>query len=274
MDFMITKRGLEKEIKEIHQNYPKQALANSRVITFCSEILDDYRKKIRAVPFADTIAEIKFFKEQKQIPLVYLIYYSNLQSFLLKAPKVGKKQRRRFINTEIDKLNAFFISKEDFVHYIALEQTYMDSYYFTRGSEKMFHSLDAIHYCRDTEFNTPGDLLHGEIKAYQRYLIFLQDQLKTTEELYGQFSEKQMTLHWRLSKVDLIELIYAIYYSGAIHPENLSLKDFMVGVQKLTGIQLEDYPHTFLRLRGRKQPLKFLNIMQENLLKRMNELNA
>lgn len=274
MDSTITTQALEKEIGKIHQNFPKETMANSRIIALCSKILDGYRKKIREVGFPDITAEIKFFKQQKQVPLISLIYYSNLQSFCLEAPEIGEKQRREFIHTKIDKINTFFLSNRDFARYIALEQTYMDSYYFTRGTEKLCHSLDEVHYCRDAEFHTPGDLLYGELKAYQRYLLFLQGQLKLLDQPNGQFSEKQMTVDWRMSKVDIIELIYAIYYSGAIHPENLSLKDFIAGAQRLTGIPLDDYPHTFLRLRSRNQPLKFLNIMQENLLKRMDELNG
>ena len=82
-----------------------------------------------------------------------------------------------------------------------------------------------------------------------------------------------LRLQWTSSKVALTELIYALYHSGTINHGKISLKELVATLEKIMDIELGDYHHTFLRLRARAEPVKFIEKLRNDLFERMQELN-
>ena len=272
MGFIFSKEEFEKELEEIGRKFPKKVLCYTWKIEFCREVLENYRKEIQLNDFPNLEAEVIFFKEQKQIPQANLIYFLHLQAYEVELQGIGEFLKSNFITTKIEESSSFLSSNLDLVQYMELEQSHLDEYYFTRRfSTQSFSSRRS--YFRDPTFSTSHDLLLSEINAYQRYLSFLQSELRRQQQpLSASFEEPK--LQWTSPKVDLTELIYALHQSGSINNGSASLKDLVSGMERLMGIELGDYHHTFLRLRERSKPVKFLDKLREHLNERMQDLDA
>ena len=176
MDLILTKAELEDEIQKIVQTPQKRIVIYNQVIGFCQKILENYRRGIRQEIFGEVSSEIRFFKDYKQHPQSYLIFYHNLLRYELELSNQEQGSRRKYILRKIEEINDFFLSQIDFIQYLELDQDHLDAFYFTRKfNDKKFHSIRI--YDRDPEFSTSHDLLLSEIKAQKLFLLFLQSKL-------------------------------------------------------------------------------------------------
>ena len=272
MDFILTKSELEGAIQKIEETPQKRIVICNQVIGFCQKILEDYRKGIRLEIFEEVSSEIRFFKDHKQHPQSYLIFYYNLLRYELEFPNQEEGSRRKYILRKIEEINEFFLSQIDFIQYLELEQDYMDEFYFTRKfNDKNFHSIRI--YDRDPEFSTSHDLLLSELKAQKLFLLFLQSKLMEMNHPSEKVVEEGPRFQWTSSKVALTELIYALYHSGTINNGKISLKELVEKLENIMEIELGDYHHTFLRLRARTEPVKFIEKLRNDLFERMQELD-
>jgi hypothetical protein len=105
-------------------------------------------------------------------------------------------------------------------------------------------------------------------------IVYLERKL---EELSGKFTLNNTllntNLNWTASKVDLVELIYALQQSGAINGGNIDVKELAIGFGKMLNIDIEDNLYrAYLDIKSRKTvQTKFLNTITENLNKKISE---
>ncbi|MHA6280817.1 RteC domain-containing protein [Salinimicrobium sp. CAU 1759] len=273
MEEVLIKEDFEKKIREIEQSGQKKMMIYIEIITFCQHVLELYRKGIREKGFSDTSAEIRFFKEQKQLPAAIMVYYFHLQAFEMEYSRVGEALQRKFLVKKIDDINSFYLANLDFIQYVELDHNYLDEFYFTRKfQDKNLPSKNTFYY-RDPDFSTSHDLIFSEIKAYQLLLVFLQSRLRDLDVLPAKNLQKESGLQWTASKVALTELIYALHQSGAINGGSCSLKDLIKAFEDFFSTDTGDYHHTFLRLRERNNPVKFIDRLKSQLLDKMQDLD-
>ncbi|MCM4156144.1 MULTISPECIES: RteC domain-containing protein [Christiangramia] len=273
MDFLITEDELKNEIQEIEQTFLNKNAAYFEIINYCRKVLETYRKEIYLNGFPDTPSEIQFFKKQKTIPLTYQIYYENLLSIELEISSIDESSQSKFISKKIQKINSFLTGHKNFLRYIALDQEYMDEIYFTRKYFHKDHIVNYSHYERDPLFSCSHDLLLSELNARNFLLKYLNNKFRVKESASIAY-EEPIKINWTSSKVALTELIYALQVSGSINNGNTTLKELVDIFETLTGLDLGDYHHTFLRLRSRSEPLKFIDKMRNSMLEYMEELDA
>ena len=267
MDAIITEQDLEYEIRKMEETQAKRALFLNEVIGLCSEILHKYRAKIIQIGFEDKKSEIRFFKEEKQVPLCYLIFYSMLQSFELRASHKYTEGFRALVDKRIVKINRFLLKHQDFVHYMELEQTHLDEFYFTRKYSATSVFMTSKCFLMDSEFNTPYDLLLGKLKANKMLLAYLMN--RTDQTII-----KNEVLEWTSSKVALTELVFALFHAGVFMHGKASINEIVQWVENSTGCNLGDYHHTSSRFRNRSNPTKFLDELKRRLLIWMHSLDA
>jgi len=79
-------------------------------------------------------------------------------------------------------------------------------------------------------------------------------------------------LNWTSSKTALIELIYAMHAQGVFDHGNTDIKVITKKFEKMFNVDLGDFYHTYLELRGRKiNRTKFIDTLRESLVKKMDE---
>lgn len=267
MEAIITEQDLEYEIRKIENTHIKRALFLNESVQLCRRILHEYRAKIIQGGFEDKNSEIRFFKEEKQVPLSYLIFYSMLQSFELKAPQKHTKGYRAFVDKRVVKINRILLKHQDFVHYMELEQTHLDHYYFTRKYNGTNVSTTSRCFLIDPEFNTSFDLVLGKLKANKMLLAYLMD--KTDRYII-----KNKVLEWTSSKIYLTELVFALFHAGVFNHGKASINEIVQWVENSTGCDLGDYHHTSVRFRNRSNPTKFMDELKRKLLIWVHSLDA
>ncbi|WP_307810536.1 RteC domain-containing protein [Gelidibacter salicanalis] len=136
----------------------------------------------------------------------------------------------------------------------------------------------------DDQFATSQDSSVAMIMAYDMLIVYLQQEIEKLESNnnYNQNSMKQSSskLFWTGNKTELIELIYALHSSGAIHSGTADIKELacrtiVLNFNHLGFKTIEDYGNTksfcFDDL-GIESPGRFygkdLNVMGELLLSR------
>lgn len=251
MDVILTKSEFEGEIQKIAQIPQKRVVMCTQVIGFCQKILEDYRRGIRLEIFGEITSEIQFFKEHKQHPQSYLIFYHKLLRYELALPNQDEGTRRKYLLQEIEEINDFFLSQIDFIQYLELEQVYMDEFYFTRKfNDKKFHSNRI--YDRDPQFSTFHDLLLSELKAQKLFLLFLQSKLQEMDHPNERSTGASLGLLWTGSKTGLIELIYALYSDSAINNGTVELSIITSSFEEFFNVKLDNVYKTYFEIKTRK----------------------
>ena len=89
--------GLEKDLSELRQSdFDIKELAHLSTIK-CRDLLRTFKKEVLKNGFSSRKEEILFFKTVKQIPMVPLIYFSEIHSFEIQFPKANRKAQQKFI---------------------------------------------------------------------------------------------------------------------------------------------------------------------------------
>ena len=269
---LVAKDKILEVFRKIKEESSNSLQGYSGKIAYCQEILELYQQELRNYVFPNPESEIHFFKEVKQIPQAYHIYYCTLLEFEFEYGRASELVLEEAILAKMRKINSFIRTHLAFVKYIELNQTHLDHQYFTRQtSYHDFHSAQP--YYRDPKFSTSHDLLLSEIIACGYLITFLQSRLrnKTTGNSLGRDGAKG--LQWTAPNVDLVELGYALHTTGAINHGNISLKKFMESLGEFLRVDLADHKHAFLRLRQRKKPYKFLDKLKRSLDQRSADLD-
>ncbi|MBZ9632216.1 RteC domain-containing protein [Salegentibacter sp. LM13S] len=261
-----------KEISKIEESSPSRLIAFNRIIKYSREVLETYRNNIRVLKFKSISEEVQFFKEEKQIPLSQLIYYTNLRALELESTS-SIKFRMKYLSRKIKKINKFFQRNREFQLYIDLEQTNMDKFYFTRKFQNEVAHYDTSLYW-DPEFNTSHDILLAYLRAYKRLLPLLQRQMELLDQPQSEFISKH-DLHWTASKVDLIELIYALHFSGAINNGAGNIIDIVSLFEEIFSQKFDNSYKKFSEIKGRKgRRTKFLDLITWHLEQKLNQGDA
>ncbi|WP_170063994.1 RteC domain-containing protein [Jejuia pallidilutea] len=242
----------------------------NEAIVLSRKLLSEFRKEISTNGFKSITEEITFFKNYKQIPFSYLIYYSKIYAFESEFSKVPKVQRQSSIDKFRNKAYQFLMRHIDFVNYIEQGQTHLDIPYFTRGQSvqiMMMHTDDNFY---DLDFNTSHDHLLAKVLASKRFIDYLENRL----HVYPTLCQKS-TLQWTSSKVALTELIYALYHSNTINYGNTDIKEIADVMQKLFNCELGDFYKVYSEIRNRKKSkTKFLDELSMQLIHAMDKIDS
>ncbi len=78
---------------------------------------------------------------------------------------------------------------------------------------------------------------------------------------------------WTGDQVNLVELIYGLYYTGQINHGNVEVKEIQEAVEQLFSVKIKAGYHVFGNIRRRKSlsPTAFLDKMRDSIQKRVDE---
>ncbi len=244
-----------------------------RNIILCSNVLLKLKKEIIKTKFSSVDKEIDFFKSVKPSVLSKLIYYKEIYTIEVHLPRVQKENQKKFINRYLDQYEYFFSRHIDFGQYINMNYTHFDTYYFTRKTNDPLPISNTYFPLDDPEFNTPGDNLLAQFKAYGQVVLYLKKKLTSiNNENNPKPVVTKQNLQWTGRKIELIELIYALHASGVIKGQKNGIKELADVCENLFDIDLGNYYRKFLEIRSRKiERTKFLDSLKSNFIQRMKE---
>jgi len=155
----------------------------------------------------------------------------------------------------------------------------MDTRLFVRGkcTELPFHYSASL-IDTDTRFTTHYDYILARFQANERLREYLLTEIAKLKDGYPVLQPpcNRTGLRWTGSKVHLTELAYALAASGQINSGTVGVQEVTGRLEELFGVKLGGVYRTYQEIRQRKRDsrTKFLDLMKENLLRRMDELDG
>ena len=271
---LATEHFLE-ELSEIEIS--KRPILNiaDQCIQLCQTTLSYFKKIILQAGFKSVNDEIEFFKNIKQIPLVPLIYYSEIHSFEIQFPKVDLKSQLKFIKKKSHKVNRFFLYNLDFERYIESGQTHFDKEFFTRDYLYGYRITLSKFYFQDPDFCTARDMLLGKYHAFKSLTKYLRDKQNILQNAINE-SESSLPkiekMHWPFSNTDYVELVYALHAKGLGAYNNISIIKVSDYLSQIFDVELKDIYKTFQDIKSRKKSRTiFLDELTTSLLTEMDK---
>ncbi|SEA25647.1 RteC protein [Flavobacterium gillisiae] len=266
---------LEQQLKMIHlqtENPIQSAEQAMKTSVAALEKLKTFFIKYKSLNKKE---EIEFFRNIKPKFASKLIYYNEIYTIETNKPLGSHKTIAKHYNSELLKLKVFFKQNQEFYRYCRTANNCLDHKYFIREKYDLKLMMDSVYFQIDNRFATSHDYKMARILANDEIKIFLEEQLvklgrKSIETQASSLLSQD--LKWTGSKVDLIELIYALHSEGVFNNRATGLKEVTTFFETAFNIDLGQFNRVFLEIRNRKsERTKFLNTLKNKLIIRMDD---
>jgi hypothetical protein len=129
-------------------------------------------------------------------------------------------------------------------------------------------------YYQFPEFSTSQDMLWAKVKAMYRFIHYIREALKKLNvddaEIFEEKNHK--VLVWTATKTALIELIYALYSSGALNHGAIDINSIASSFEDFFNIRLDNVYKTYNEIKERKSSrTKFLEELMMSLQCKINK---
>ena len=260
---------LDDRINELTYEPSNSLISYENAIILVLQKLEEIKKYIKKNGFKDDEEEILFFKQLKPQLVSKLIYFNAIYKIETKRPRGGDKIIKKYLNVELSKIKRYFDANLEFYKYYRTNSTHLDYKFFLRGKHDIKLSLDTYYFEADHNFATSHDYKVAKIIANDLIQVYLEDQLSNNNQ---RKLLETPPLNWTGSKTSLIELIYSLHSQGSIDNGNADIKIIAKTFENIFNIDLGDFYHSYLELKGRKiNRTKFLDSLRDALIKRMDE---
>lgn len=262
---------LEKNLISINPESSNGLNSVNQAIILCRNQLLEFKTLVSKNGFSTSFEEILFFKHTKQYSLQNLIYYFEIKSFEIQFPKGDIELQKKYIFKKLSKINKFFLRNLDFEQYVQQDKKYLDDRYFTRTYFNDFNITYSNYYFRDPDFSTSHDLLLAKVKAYNKFIDYLETRLTSIGSTKKRQKNKEFKpLNWTGSKVDLTELGYALKYHGSVNNGNSSVNEIIQQLEQVFNFSSGDPYKNYSEMRMRKKSrTKFLDELAIGLQTKM-----
>lgn len=249
--YSIVKKEQEISLESVHvidESY--------RMILFLQDLLSGMKKQVLEHHFTESNEEIEFFRIIKPQILGKLIYYNKVYRIETSCPVNGGKMYYKYFSGELQHLKNEYkehICNSDFYRYYRSGRTDRDHDFFKLGRINLNTGLNSFIFEVDTQFSTYYDYKVSRIIADEllyNYLIIKTNPVDKPDMVL-QNAESTKDILWTESKNALIELIYALYVSGAISHGKTGIRKISSLFQIVFRIQLGDIHHAFHRMKER-----------------------
>ncbi|AIM38363.1 tetracycline regulation of excision, RteC [Sphingobacterium sp. ML3W] len=257
------KYSLQNIILEIHNKEEKILSQSKRLIDeayemtlYLQDLLFSVKKLIIEEGFKDDVEEMHFFRTIKPQILGKLIYYNKIYRIETSCPVSNGKMYYSYFSTQLANLKRDYseqVFNSDFYRYYRSGRTDRDEIYFKRGNINYHDGLNSIVFEIDSSFSTFYDYKVARIISNELLYTYLLTKINPDEnpDVILQNSESTKDIFWTDSKNALIELVYALYASGAISHGKIGIRKISLIFQILFRIPLGDLHHAFHRMKTR-----------------------
>ncbi len=259
----MMKYSLQNIILEIHNKEVKILSQNKRLIDeayemtlYLQDLLFTVKKYVIEEGFKNDEEEIYFFHTIKPKILGKLIYYNKVYRIETGCPVNNGKIYHTYFASRLQELKkeyAEHICNSDFYRYYRSGRSDKDEVYFRLGNINYHDGLNSFVFEIDSQFSTFYDYKVARIIANELLYNYLLTKINPDEnpDVILQNSESTKDVFWTDSKNALIELVYALYASGAISHGKIGIRKISLLFQILFRVPLGDLHHAFHRMKTR-----------------------
>ncbi|MBS1501571.1 MAG: RteC domain-containing protein [Bacteroidetes bacterium] len=244
----------------------------SLALTTVRKYLDLLRVRIEETGFASVEEEIGFFKLEKPRFYRWLIYYQECFVIDTQVPQEPGEVRTEYYREQLRYLAHFLRQHEFQYQYYRLGATELDRVYFVRGVRAELVLVPALPDV-DPVFGTLQDYLFAKFMAYELVQGYLLAKLKDSALLPVDGLKDGTELRWTGDKINLVEVIYALYFTGQLNNGNADLSLIIQFMEQHLQIDLSRAYRDFIDIRNRKvsSPTRFIEQMRESIHKRIDD---
>lgn len=243
-------------------------------VQLCLDAIGLLKKELKKAKFSTELVEIFFFKELKPKVVSWLIYHLEVYKLEMNRPTGSLKIKRKYLQIQLNKLKNFFDENLDFYRYYRTGSTYLDHKFFVRGKNDIRLQLPAHIFESNDLLCTSHDNLISKILAYDLLQVYLENELSKLD-FHSVAKEvgisRKGQLQWTGNKAALIELMYALYESRSFNNGQTDIKAMAAYFEQIFDIELGHYYRTYLELKTRQNPTRFLDTLIDALNRRMDE---
>jgi hypothetical protein len=256
MDLLEFTTTQEQLIKEAVSAGPVDLPTVGQAIVTIRSILRDMQQFVARYIFKDIEEEIYFFKTVKPAMLSSFLYHKKIFTLLLFDSYSDRERKLENYYNVLKKFELFASRNRAFYEYCVSGNTNMDHIYFRRAT----YTPEGI----DDKFSTLYDRKLAKILAHQTIRDFIRQAISRLESDTSPAALPH--LQWTVSKVSLVELMYALHACGVFNHGNVDLKQIAVAFEAMFGIHLDNYAKVFAEVKMRKNGNTiFIDQMKERL---------
>ncbi|CAN1528155.1 Tetracycline regulation of excision, RteC [Flavobacteriaceae bacterium] len=249
--YSILKKEQEISLESVHvidESY--------RMTKFLQDLLSGMKNYVLEHHFTDENEEIEFFRIIKPQILGKLIYYNKVYRIETSCPVNSGKMYYKYFSSELQQLKQEYkehICNSDFYRYYRSGRTDRDHDFFKLGKINLNTGLNSFIFEVDIQFSTYYDYKVSRIIANELLYNYLIIKINPVDKpgMVLQNAESTKDIFWTESKNALIELIYALYVSGAISNGKTGIRKISSVFQIVFRTQLGDIHHAFHRMKDR-----------------------
>lgn len=251
-------------LKEIKKKEPPKDYCK-KVIFYLENCKIEINEWLRNHNFPTEEEEIFFFKCIKPKLTSKIIYYRIIQTIELKLPTSNKAQSKYYEKVLI-KYSQIPNNLKSFNLYIRNEATHRDLEYFLRKNNVSDIDNQHLFAFLDERTTTKMELALAELIAKEKVIKYIESKLAEMETNSNSIKPVS-NLKWTGTKIEIIELIYAIHHLKVINNGNTDIKEVSSAMEKLFNIELNPHLYgTYQDIKKRKTgQTKFLNNLSECL---------
>jgi hypothetical protein len=239
-------------------------------LKLAKEVLNNLRVHIRNNKFKDDSDEIHFFKNIKPHIHADFIFYNSQLKFEINKPNTTNSILKNYLKNELKKLEFKKRKNLDFYRYYKQKNDFLDHIYFLRENKQLEIFDTELEIYLATDFYTSHDTLAAQVIAYDVLTNFYKQEINKLKSVSsGKFDDtnkiNKNPLNWTASKIDLIELVYALKVSGAINTGNINTKELVSIFSSLFNVEVSNYYKTYSEIKNRStERTKFLKKLAED----------
>lgn len=272
--YQLTLRKLNEEINKLNVKELNSCSYCKLMIGLYLKSLNELKVLVIKEGFSCEEDEIHFFKFIKPQVASNLIYFHSRLRIDLEKPIYKDFQKEYFLEV-LTEINNYLKLNKALVRYYRNKSSNLDDLFFLRKNCSLFELEENAIVFLDNNFSTLHDHTISKIIAYEYLINWIESgfnnssQNEVMEKPAKYQNEKQ--IFWSGSKVALVELIYALYYSRMINNGKVGIKDIIKFFENGLHVELSDYYHTFLDVKNRKiNRTKFLDQLKQSLVEKMD----
>ncbi|GGP06729.1 hypothetical protein GCM10010992_27770 [Cloacibacterium rupense] len=232
--------------------------------------IDDCIRKVKEMivshQFNEMALEIYFFKKLKPHLISKFIYYSKILDIESNKPKAGLKAEKKYYESTLGLLKKFHQQNADFYNYYRRNATYLDHQYFVRYRQDLKGRYHILLHNFDEHFTTLKDDLVAQIIANDLFEKYLLNAIYSIGDNIVLENKNKSNLQWTSTKVNLVELIYALHHTNCFNGGNIELSEVIRHAEKSLQINLSGFHKTIGEIKIRKKErARFLQLLLDNL---------
>ncbi|MBZ4187735.1 RteC domain-containing protein [Niabella beijingensis] len=225
-----------------------------KMISYLQEVLIAFKASVVKEGFDSEWEEINFFRNVKPGVLCKLIYYNKVYRIECACPLGSGKIYRNYFSNQIKELKQEFeenIFNSEFYRYYRSGRNDRDQTFFRLGNINLYDGLNSFVFEIDHHFSTYYDYKVARIIANDLLQNYLHLKIDSIEDSNFKDEEATKDIFWTSSKNALVELIYAMYASGAVSHGKVGIRKLSMIAQIVFSVSLGDLHHAFHRMKTR-----------------------